>query len=348
MLGCTPATATTPPGEPTTTATPTQPEGPVASDASPRYVMLWNDATLASGLDETADTARASDSRHDGPGTERFWIFEHVATHGAWLEVETVETEGSHQCEPALPGLDGYALRLYVRAEQTATVTRREVTVTVAGGNRVTLSPGVRVVPAAHEDEPGLVMVDPPLPLRLPQDAIGRDYAPPLRYDEGEAVGSVGPDALRLTDEIRLPDRLGWAVLAREVQGPLTVITVADPCVRYQLHVPTAAVNEAGGIGYGSGSGRGAAPRYSIPGHAPIYWSNGERAGETRYEVRRSDEPTRREVGRVCFAHAVMSRAKGSDPTLLLCFDELDVHALESAAPSDRAEPVGRTRALTP
>lgn len=345
-LSCAPKLASNPPGESSAAARADERDAPSkvepAHEAGPRYVMLSDGATLAAGLDPGADTARASDSQSDAPGLlRRFWILRKLATHGAWLEVETVETkdEGFHQCAPALPGLDGYALRLYVRSEETAAVTQREVSVTLPSGNRVTLSPGVRVTPPPREGEPAIAWVDPPLPLAIPPEAIAHDYATPRRYDEGESVGRVGRDALHLTSEIELPERLGWTVLARKVEGPLTVITVADPCVRYELQVPTAAVEEPGTLGYGSGSGRGRAPRFSISAGAPIYWPNGERAGQTRYEVKRSDDPARSEVGRVCFAHAVASGLDGRDPTLLLCFDEFDVHPLGGAATSPAKSP---------
>lgn len=317
----------------------------------PRYVMLGDGGTLASGFSATADTARAHDGSPDAQGLGRFWILKQVSNHGEWLEVETVETtdEGFHHCEPALHGLDGYALRLYVRVDQTERVIRREVSITVEGGNRVTLSPGVRVAPPAREGEPAWALVDPPLPLSIPADAIGRDYATPVRYDGGKPVGFVGPDALRLTNELELPEHLGWAVLARHDEGPLAVITVADPCVRYELRVPAAAVEEPqeqGGLGL---VGTGRRTRHVIAGGAPVYWANGERAGVTRYEVKRHDEPLRREVGRVCFAHSLTSTPQSADPVLVLCFDAPDVHTLP---PSEPASPPAQTdtagRSITP
>lgn len=344
LLGCPPkAPPSAPDGgsAPASAEDETSPEATEAgavSEPGPRYVMLFDGATLASGFDATADTARAYDSQPDASATHGYWILRLIATHGEWLEVETVETD-VHQCQRALPGLDGYALRLYVRTDETATVTRREVTVTVDGGNRVTLSPGVRVVPPERVGEATLALVDPPLPLAIPADAIGHAFAPPRRYDEGESVGSVPRSTLRLTPEIELPERVGWRVLSRRDEGPVAVITVAEPCVRYELHVPAAAVEEPQELGGLGGRGAGLPPRYALAADAPIYWANGERAGRTRRELERSDEPLRREVGRVCFAHSLTWKAQSADPVLVLCFDETDVRAVEPAQPSEPAEP---------
>lgn len=338
LLGCPSKAPPTPPdgaGPPPPSADrtgdPAAPTAPAsADDDGPRYVMLGDGATLASGFSATADTARAHDPAPDAQGLGRYWILRRVAAHGEWLEVETVETTepGFFHCVPALRAFDGYALRLYVRAEEAEPVTRRDVVVTLANRNRVTLSPGVRVTPPAREGEPATVLVDPPLPLTLPADAIGRDYAAPIRLDGGEPVAHVGRSALQLTEELALPERLGSMVLAAREQGPLTVITVADPCVRYELHVPTAAVEPPRGLGHGGGLGGGRTPRHAIAANAPVYWANGERAGVTRYEVERTDDPVRREVGRTCFAHALTRPPQSADPVLVLCFDAPDVRAL--------------------
>ena len=143
LLGCsghTPATA--PEASP-----PRPPRGDATADSSePRYVLLRDGATLASGMDPTADTARAFDSPREAPLTRMVWIMRLRERYGDWLEVETIEpaTAQTH-CATALTGLDALVLRLYVRADDALTVTAREVAVTLPGGNRVTLGPGVRV-----------------------------------------------------------------------------------------------------------------------------------------------------------------------------------------------------------
>lgn len=315
-------------------AGPSEPSAPPgrgdASEDGPdalRYVMLWDHATLASSPSSDAETARAEDPRPADPEDLAFWIMRMRATDGDWLELETVDTstDDFFHCVPSLSALDDYRLRVFARRQDAAPVLRREVTVSLPGGNRVTLSPGVRITPPARDGELAAVHVFPPLVLPLPAQALGHDYPPPRRYDDGDAVATLHADSVRLTDAVELPPALHGQVFARRDEGDAAIVTLAHGCARYEVRVPASAVAPVEPFGLG---GLGMTPRtgarHRIAADVPVYWSSGERAGVTRRPILRYDEPSRREVGRVCFDHA-LSEATPTTEALTLCFDVSDV-----------------------
>ncbi len=332
MSGC----AATPPAPPTPPTSSSRADTAPASDAEveapPRYVLLQESATLASGLDGTADIARALDPSEAGSLRPLMWLVRHIDTHGPWLEVETVETDidGPHCATPSRR-LDGYRLRLFVRVEDVAPVVRRETTLELPNGNRVTIGPGMPVTLPGRDGGPTRVHTRPQMALPLPADAIGRDYAEPRHYDTGASVATLTLRPLRLTEDLRLPEHLAGMVYDRRDDGDAVVVTLADECMRYELRVPDSAIDPPQAYGVGGLGYRPPEPRYRITADAPIYWTNGERAGSTRHPIERHDEPSRREVGRVCFTHRITTgnRQHSSDPEFTLCFDAIDVTAVE-------------------
>ena len=352
MVGCARTSAETPAApptsrrsDPTRTTELTEPTEPTRSTVEPtRYVLLRPDATLASGFDPTADTAQATAPRDASPRHQVLWVMRLRATHGAWLEVETLDSSAAEfrHCHTARSALDDLRLRLMVRATDAAAVLRREVQVPLPDGQRITLGPGLRVTPPAREGAPAIVHTDPALPLPIPADAIGRDYAEPRHYDQHPVIATLQRHTLTILDGITLPDDLGWRVFGRRDAGDEAIVTLARPCVRYELRVPASTLTEPQVFGLGTlGTDPPTGPRHRIAAEAPIYWTNGEPAGATRREILRYDEPARREVGRVCFAHHVSSRREAVDPVLVLCFDAVDVEPVpRTSAPAARRHSV--------
>ncbi|MEM9457671.1 MAG: hypothetical protein AAGF11_26060 [Myxococcota bacterium] len=316
-----------------------------------RYVLLREDATLASGFDPTADTAQASAPRDAPPRYQVLWIMRLRATHGDWLEVETLDSSAAdfRHCHIARSTLDDLRLRLMVRAADAASVLRREVQVPLPDGQRITLGPGLRVTPPTREGAPAIVHTKPALPLPIPAAAIGRDYAEPRHYDQHPVIATLDRHTLTILDGITLPDYLRWQVFDRRDAGDDAIVTLAHLCARYELRVPASALIEPQAFGFGTlGTEPPTGPRHRIAAEAPIYWANGELAGSTRREILRYDEPARKEVGRVCFEHQVSSRRKVVDPVLMLCFDAVDVEPVpRDSTPAARIhavdEPITRS-----
>jgi len=309
-----------------------------AAAGQPRFVLLGESTELFTGLDDSADHARALGPDEVGSPLGLTWLMRLIDVHGPWLEVETVEIPPGHaHCTTPLMGLAGYRLRLFARADDAISVTTREVTMEIPGGSRVTVGPGMPVSRMGPGAPRAQVHTRPALDLPIPGDAIGRGYADPRHYDRGVAVARLRLGSLQLSDGQRLPGYLGDVVYDRHDEGDQARVTLAHECVRYELQVPADAVEppEFGMMGMLSGS-EPDAPRYSIAADAPVYWSNGERAGVTRRVVTRFDDPARHEVGRVCFAHRIATsrhQPGEHDDRLLLCLDHVDVRRVEPRPP---------------
>ncbi len=194
------------------------PPPPTEPRSARRYVLVWADAGLADDPRGGAYTPRAElagRDRAEGALTP----FRVVADFsGTILEAEAVSADdtGDHCYFRAIPGVNDWDRQFFLRREDLALVTTREVQLSGPDGSAVTLAAGLALLPEGggyRVEIDGLSLV-----ATLPDDAVGSSYrpsrhfpprpsAPPLSAPEGrlgEAAGltitdggSHGADGLR-------------------------------------------------------------------------------------------------------------------------------------------------------
>ncbi len=158
------------------------PPPPTEPRSTRRYVLVWADAGLADdprGGTYTPRAELAGRDRAEGALTP-FRVVKDFS--GTILEAEAVSADdaGDHCSFRAIPGVNDWDRQFFLRLEDTALVTTREVHLSGPDGSALTLAAGVALLPEAggyRIDLDGLSFVTP-----LPDDAVGSSYRPTRHF----------------------------------------------------------------------------------------------------------------------------------------------------------------------
>lgn len=261
-------------------------------------------------------------------------LFERKGQEEGAVVVETLAAapEG-HECTRPAPGLEPFALRLFVDPGDLAEVTRKRVEVAYADGTSVELAAGVVLHPTTANAKPGetafRVVVDRlPIVVRLPGDAHATSFevATPFAVPESKDRLS-GP--LRLADHVytvdQLEEHVGLAGIAGVTRKGVTRFAIHTSCAVYH-GLATLVEREGAGETYGVGGLglTGSSQTWTVPAGAKVMARGGPVLGSTRASVvfhdRAEDDGTRG-----CFRHPLggePSEQRGTMRNYLeVCFD---------------------------
>jgi hypothetical protein len=280
--------------------------------------------------------AEVAEARAQGFGD----LFALVAEHGDWLEVESVEVPLGSHCQPINRELDPLRIRFFVRRQDALSVIKRVVRLDFADGTAATLAPGLTVT--ARDDGGHVVHTRGFAPTwRLPSDALGHAYKPEaLPPNPASGARQLVASADLAAGVVRcggapLPRQAsakgeGQAVQQLRETAAGTLVTVGQPCARFEALVPAARLSKhPGPFGVMGGIDGAARGRPAARPGATAYFRSGRPAGRVRATASflREAEPVE---GRRCFLralHTLGTRALCDDPRCLLplCFDRKDV-----------------------
>ena len=277
--------------------------GPAAADDGiPRYLLVWQDATLYTDASADAPGVRiftwSAEQRADHPG-ELMWV-EFVAEHGEYCEVLTRQTiYADGQCYGTVPDLWNYEVHLFVRREDVAQATTREVGVSFDDGSGVSLQPGVALMAlpgkkrtTRYRASVAGLSVD----VELPADAVGTLFRPNAHGFEGGWLDE------RLKDDVPMWLGDGSAVLRYDPWSPRrlavrddhargALVTLRTSCAEFRVAVSEGDLVDgaesgalAGLLGtMGSGTTCPALVQVAPP-DTPVYFPDGRSAGQIVHE----------------------------------------------------------------
>ena len=247
-----------------------------------------------------------------------------------WATLQTMPDDHRH-CTGALSRFDNLDLRFFVRVEELATMTTREVRVVYPDDTAVTLSAGV---PLLLVDGHMNAWVDGFLfPAPVPQDAYAFAYEPEPHFALGGRIAllndvkwhgvrfaGVTHDKMPLA---RFPDELLPIYARRPLaeKADAELVTLRTSCAQFEVVVARSAIepgaDDGALVGDEAGIG-GIAPR--VHKGVKVYARGGELVGVVREDLlifeREAPDPSRR-----CFLYPL----RQDGPGFTLCYDYDDV-----------------------
>ncbi len=296
------------------------------------YVVVPTTAWFRTAPDDGAVKARRGVIPPDSCAVgmvEPMWVMRRVAEVGDWVAVENLQSiEGRAHCYggDSWP-LDHLRLRLWVKRDELAEVTRREVRVDYPDGTGFTLSAGVQVTPA----EGGyLVAVDGNrMVLEVPPDVIGHSYAAPSAHLNADHTES--PDDPIPPDHVLVGGKTIQLQSVQEAVGLLFDRSDGRKMAAYSMRCSELVSNPVDSPGMMFGCGHyGTIGRDfdTLDAGTPLTWLDGSPAGEVIDQTElywAADSPDQRTCFRVPLrttAELENDREPDAEQTFTLCAGE--------------------------
>jgi hypothetical protein len=204
---------------------------------------------------------------------------------GPWLQVRPVGDASEH-CATTYPGLRDLDVGLWVRREELAPVTTRDVRMTYADGTSVMLTAGVPVVPIARfstQRRPVYTVYVSDLLFNtwVDESAISDHYRPTAHVPTPETDYMLAPEVQPVFGGAA---RMGHRNFARETDFVYaradgahgSLVALRRPCASFEVRVSPAAIVEAGGVAAQPAMGASQGPVVA-PG-TTLVWPDGTRA----------------------------------------------------------------------
>jgi hypothetical protein len=237
----------------------TDASGPTDNEPLKGNVLVWHDAALFTAPADDASTVHLT--ALGGARTDKIGhvVPMHVvATHGAFVEVEMVDGPGCTWT--SLSSNDDIAkLHLFVRRSDLSQVLTKSFDKTFADGTKISLRPGVAVVPTSTGAY-ALSVRGHEVVAEIPSASVGYAYTPDAKKASSMSLRDSALDASAKATLGDHPVALGGLrVGGVEARGDGALASIEDRCVSLTVAVAKSAIktvdedddNIAGGSGFG-------------------------------------------------------------------------------------------------
>lgn len=322
-------------------ASPAYAQAPVAAP-TPEYVVLKRAQPLYQAPSKKA--AKWLDPTYNAKDANEvpYWAWRVRGEQGGWVEVESdMHSAVYHHCYDKAPyGLSNMALRFFVPSKALVPVTTEHTKITYQDGTNVSLSSGVALKPLGGKRYEAWTMHF-KFNVTLSK-GVGTRYTRtrPIFWDDHTQGERWRSDITHKLGGFPVEfSRPGWGVKVREnkaLGNRRMLVSAASVCAyfqalavlpprekQYAVNNPVIA-NILGSMMGGGGGGGPLIDTVTVKAGAPVFWSDGQRAGIAIGEHEFIGVP---EIikGRRCVAAALAGEAGPANKSnTLLCFEKAD------------------------